>query len=104
MSPITSSPSELSDPILPSTSQLNPLVVKDDNIPVSRSTAASSIQQVANTEALTTPKAIEIVEDVPLDGSSTNNKNTAEENTKEQFSRIEELGVDINVIAGRSFK
>ena len=98
LSPITSSPSKLSDPILPSPSQLNPLVIKDDNILVSRSTAASSNQQVVNAKALTTPKAIELVEDVPLDGSSMNNKNTAEENIKEQFNRIEKLEVDINAM------
>ena len=98
LSPITSSPSKLSDSILPSPIQLNPLVIKDNNIPVSTSIAASSIQKVANLDTITTPKAMEIVEDVRLDGSSMNSKNTAEENTKEQFNRIKELGVDINAM------
>ena len=98
LSPITSSPTKLSNSILSSLRKLNPLVAKDDNIPISTSTTASSIQKVANMEAITTPKAMEIVEKVPLDGNSTNIKNTAEENTKEQHSRIEELGVDINAM------
>ena len=95
LSPITSSPTKLSDLILPSPSQLNPLVIKDD-IPESRSTAASDNQQI--TEALKTPKVSENIEKVPKDGSPMSNKNVAEENTKEQLSRIEELGVDINAM------
>ena len=74
---------------------MNPLVIKDD-IPESRSTAASDNQQT--TEALTTPKASENNRDITLDGSPISNKNVTEVNTKEQLSRIEELGVDINAM------
>ena len=85
----------------PFPSKLNLLVTKDDKIPISMSTPASSILKVAGNEALTTLKAIEIVDEVPSDGNSTSIKNTAEKNTKntkEQHSRIDELGVDINAM------
>ena len=98
LSPIASSSFKLSDSILPYPSKLNPLVTKDDNIPKSMSTNASSILKVSNIETITAPKEMEIVEEVPLDGNSMNINNTAEENTKEQHSRIEELGIDINAM------
>ena len=65
------------------------------------STTASSILKVAGIKALTTLKAIEIVDEVPSDGNSMSIKNTAEKktkNTEEQHSRIDELGVDINAL------
>ena len=80
VSPITSSPSRLSDSSLPSPGQLiTSTVDKDNNITTSNSIPISSITNVKNLELTSAPQELEIAVEAPENKSPTPAKETAEE-------------------------